>query len=166
MIIARILRQRTDAERIVYKIAIKKAYKMTEAGNEALRAGKLQTAGTDSMCGRPLDAGRLYVIAGRGDRVSQCSYAEPYAGMSLVERRGFAGGYRKGCACRLAMQFGGIGRVGGVPAPGQCLWDPWDRCESKLGACVPSRAGFNATEPPAKCHWRPSPLYNECVNEP
>lgn len=163
MIIARILRQRTDGDRITYKIAVKKAYKMNDRARDYLSDGKLHTAASDSMCGRPLTPGKLYVVAGHSATVSLCAtYAEPYTSMSLVERRGFANGYRKGCACDIRMSE----RSGSGPVPGECQWDPWDECETRLGACVPSRAGFNATARPSKCHWRSSPLYNECVNEP
>lgn len=166
VIIARILRQRNDAatQRITYKIAVKKAYKMNESASRYLSDGKLHTAASESMCGQPLHIGKLYVIAGRSAHISLCSYARPYAHMTVVERRGFAGGYRKGCACDIRMTFGGD--AGALPVPGECNWSPWDDCETALGACVPSRGGFNETVRPIKCHWRSTPLYNECVNEP
>lgn len=145
---------------------------MNDRARDLLRDGKLVTAADSSMCGQPLTLGKLYMIAGRSARVSLCSYAQPYGRMSLVERRGFAGGYRKGCECDVQMQMwsesgadDGMNGLVAASQPGQCEWDTQNRCQTRLGACVPSRGAFNATTRPA-CHWRSSEEYNMCLNEP
>lgn len=138
---------------------------MNDRAHDILSAGKLQTAVHDSMCGKPLHIGKQYMIAGRGGRISLCSYAEPYARMSIVERRGFAGGYRKGCPCDVQLVWGGAADTS-ISMPGECQWSMNDRCQTHMGACVPSRGAFNATVKPEKCHWRSSIEYNRCLNEP
>lgn len=61
----------------------------------------------DSLCGGlNLNVGKLYMIAGNSSTVTLCNYVKEYSQMSIVERRGFSGGYRKGCACQVSY-FGG-----------------------------------------------------------
>lgn len=61
------------------------------------------TASSDSMCGVTLKVGKLYLIAGNSQRINICnSYAKEYSQLTIVERRGFAGGYKKGCACQVS----------------------------------------------------------------
>lgn len=68
-----------------------------------LREGRLMTASSDSMCGVTLKVGKLYLIAGNSQRINICnSYAKEYSQLTIVERRGFAGGYKKGCACQVS----------------------------------------------------------------
>lgn len=39
------------------------------------------------------------MIAANGPRIGICNYVKEYSRMTIVEKRGFAGGYKKGCAC-------------------------------------------------------------------
>lgn len=72
---------------------------MTDKANDFLKDGRLLTPASDSMCGITLKIGKLYVIAGNNARIGLCNYVKEYSKMTLVERRGFAGGYKKGCPC-------------------------------------------------------------------
>lgn len=72
---------------------------MNDAAEKYLSEGKLRTAFDSSMCGIQLVTGKLYVIAGRSQYIGICNYVRNYSRMTIVERRGFAGGYKKGCMC-------------------------------------------------------------------
>lgn len=63
------------------------------------------TPSEDSMCGVNLTVGKLYLIAGKSSKLSICNYVKEYSKMSIVERRGFAGAYKKGCACEVSSKF-------------------------------------------------------------
>lgn len=54
----------------------------------------------------------------------------------------------------------------GCPAPtGGCDWVPWWKCEEAFGVCVPSKAK-SVNGKPSKCHWRRSPAYLGCLQDP
>lgn len=58
---------------------------------------------TDSLCGGlDLRVGKLYLIAGNSQKINICNYVKEYSQMTIVERRGFAGGYKKGCLCEVS----------------------------------------------------------------
>lgn len=75
---------------------------MTPAGHRMLRHGRIVTAASDNMCGVHLDIGRLYVIAGKAPLLNLCHYAKEYKKMSIIERTGFNGLYRKACKCEVS----------------------------------------------------------------
>lgn len=75
---------------------------MTPEGQRTLKHGRIMTSAHDSMCGVNLQLGRLYIIAGRGDQLNLCHYAKEYKKMSIIERTGFTGAYKKGCACEVS----------------------------------------------------------------
>ncbi|KAJ6640207.1 Tissue inhibitor of metalloproteinase [Pseudolycoriella hygida] len=56
VIIARVLRKsvRRENNHDVYKILVKKSYKMSKTANHSLKDGRIITASSDSMCGIPL----------------------------------------------------------------------------------------------------------------
>lgn len=71
-----------------------------------LREGRLLTPTSDGMCGGlSLKVGKLYLIAGNSQHINICNYVKEYSQMTIVERRGFAGGYKKGCACEVSYNF-------------------------------------------------------------
>lgn len=75
---------------------------MSPKAHQQLRDGRLITPTMDSMCGGlNLKVGKLYLIAGNGAKIGICNYAKEYSQMTIVERRGFAGGYKKGCPCEV-----------------------------------------------------------------
>lgn len=75
---------------------------MSPKAHQQLRDGRLITPTIDSMCGGlNLKVGKLYLIAGNGAKIGVCDYAKEYSHMTIVERRGFAGGYKKGCPCEV-----------------------------------------------------------------
>lgn len=79
---------------------------MSPKAHQKLRDGRLITPTMDSMCGGlNLKVGKLYLIAGNGVKIGICNYAKEYSQMTIVERRGFAGGYKKGCPCEVCCSY-------------------------------------------------------------
>lgn len=72
---------------------------MTHNANEFLKEGKIMTSASDSTCGINLKNGTLYLIAAKSPMIGLCNYVKEYSKMTIVEKRGFAGGYKKGCLC-------------------------------------------------------------------
>lgn len=65
-----------------------------------LREGRVFVPAMDSLCGGlSLKIGKLYLIAGNSQNINICSFVKEYSQMTIVERRGFAGAYKKGCSC-------------------------------------------------------------------
>lgn len=161
VIVAQILRKSKQKKNgaNVYKIAIKKEYKMNPTAREMLKPGKLITPAMDSMCGLQLEINQLYAIAARDVHVGLCSFVRKYSELSIVEKRGIAGIYRKGCPCQIKPCFSNNCNV----SIGACNWTPWETCESEYGTCIPTR-GLLSDGSPAKCHWRRAPLYQKCKN--
>lgn len=159
VIVAQVLRKTASKypDKDAYKIAIKKEYKMTDEARKLLSDGKLYTSSWDASCGIKLEPSKLYAIAADTEHVGLCDYIEPYAELSLVEKRGLAGVYRKGCKCRISYQQG--------KRQGSCNWLPFTpkgECERSYGSCVP----VGMVKPdgtPIKCHWRRSPRFGQCV---
>ena len=50
------------------------------------------------------EIGQLYAIAGNSQKVNLCQYVKEYSHMSITEKRGIAGAYKKGCACEVSRQ--------------------------------------------------------------
>lgn len=72
---------------------------MSNETNQLFRDGRLITPSHDSLCGISLKVGKLYLISASNSRITLCDYIKEYSKMTIVERRGFAGGYKKGCSC-------------------------------------------------------------------
>ncbi|XP_058468040.1 tissue inhibitor of metalloproteinase isoform X2 [Malaya genurostris] len=159
VIVAQVLRKsnRKHNGNIVYKIVIKKEYKISPRAKKLLKHGKLVTPPFDSMCGLQLEVNQLYAIAAQDTHVGLCNYVRKYSELTIVEKRGLAGIYRKGCSCKIKPCYTGYCNS----SFGVCNWIPSDRCESDYGSCVPMR-GHLLDDTPVKCHWRQSPLYQTC----
>ncbi|XP_005186137.1 tissue inhibitor of metalloproteinase [Musca domestica] len=155
------------AGKIVYKVEVKKSYKMTPEGQRTLKHGRIMTSAHDSMCGVNLQLGRLYIIAGRGDQLNLCHYAKEYKKMSIIERTGFTGAYKKGCACEISPCFGNR-CLDGPTKPNSCQWSPFAKCETDYSACMPTktRSPFSIGDPTIKCRWRRTVQYDECRMNP
>lgn len=143
----------------VYKIVIKKEYKMNPRAQKLLKPGKLITPAMDSMCGLQLEINQLYAIAAQDIHVGLCSFVRKYSDLTIVEKRGLAGIYRKGCPCKIKPCFSSNCNVN----IGSCNWTPWESCEADYGSCIPARGNF-LNGSPAKCHWRRTPMYQKCKN--
>lgn len=75
---------------------------MTDKANENLKHGRIFSASNDAMCGVDFKLGELYLIAASSPNVGLCNFVKPYSQLTIVEKRGFAGGYKKGCECSVS----------------------------------------------------------------
>ncbi|XP_053660944.1 tissue inhibitor of metalloproteinase [Anopheles marshallii] len=164
VIVAQVLRRTASKDRPhmdAYKIAIKKEYKMSEEARKLLRHGKLFTPSQSSLCGITLEPNKLYAIAANSEQVGLCDFVRPYSDLSIVEKRGLAGIYRKGCKCKINQCWNQKcnQRVG------SCNWTPFAPkgiCETSFGSCVPAGV-VQEDGTPIKCHWRRSPRFGQCM---
>lgn len=78
---------------------------MEEKANSFLKSGKISTATSESMCGIKLHPGKLYMIAASAPHLGLCNYVKEYSKMTIVEKRGFAGAYKKGCSCVVRSKY-------------------------------------------------------------
>uniref|UniRef100_A0A1L8EDF8 Putative secreted metalloprotease n=1 Tax=Haematobia irritans TaxID=7368 RepID=A0A1L8EDF8_HAEIR len=148
--------------KVVYKLQVKKSYKMNDEGQRTLRHGRIMSSDSESMCGVNLELGRLYVIAGRGNQLNSCQYYKEYKKMSIVERTGFTGAYKKGCSCRIRLSFGNRSSDKNLSFD-ECKWSPFSGsdCETRHSACFPS-INRSFSEPVIKCRWRKTVSYDDC----
>ncbi|XP_037946755.1 tissue inhibitor of metalloproteinase [Teleopsis dalmanni] len=166
VVVLRVLRKshRLVANSVAYKVEIKKSYKMNSAAHKMLKHGRIITPDSDAGCGINLEVGKLYVIAGRAPYLNLCSYVKEYLKMSVIERRGFSGVYRKGCKCEIKPCFGNQ-CLQQREGPDFCRWSPFAKCETDFSACMPT--SYRTPEGViAKCHWRRTPAYKECMADP
>ncbi|TMW41230.1 hypothetical protein DOY81_013689, partial [Sarcophaga bullata] len=117
-----------------------------------------------SMCGVNLELGKLYVIAGRGAQLNLCNYVKEYQKMSIIERKGFSGIYRKACSCEVKACFRN-GCLRNFESADGCKWSPFAKCETEFTVCMPAK--YNTPEGTIRqCRWRRTPLYEQCMANP
>ncbi|XP_030370217.1 tissue inhibitor of metalloproteinase [Scaptodrosophila lebanonensis] len=162
----RVLRksEKMDPGKTIYKVNIKRTYKATPEARKMLRDGRLATPNMDSSCGVKLQLGKVYIIAGRMPQLNLCSYFKEYAKMTITERHGFNGGYKKTCSCNVWPCFG-KSCLDEREADDGCKWSPHGNCERDFSACMPhirQTPSGNIT----RCRWRRTRLYKQCLNYP
>jgi metalloproteinase inhibitor 3 len=135
----------------VYKLNIKKTFKMSEAAQMYLKKSTIITSSSESTCGIHLHMNKLYAIAARGHRLSLCDFVKEYSFLTPVQKRGFAVAYKHGCDCN----FNFSSRKTSSKQSGSCVFD-LDSCEDKFGVCI------RRTNSISKCHWRPTNVYTKC----
>lgn len=74
---------------------------MSEKSERLLKFGRIMTPTSESMCGYNFTIGQLYLISGRDHNVNICNFVKEYSKMTIVEKRGVAGGYAYGCNCEV-----------------------------------------------------------------
>lgn len=153
VVLARIKKHRVNNDTIVYKIRIKKEYKMSEKAYVALKSDKIITPKYDSMCGLQLEIGKLYVISGRvlslRAYVNMCGYAAKWETISRRQRKGLRKMYDYGCTCK-------IKRCNSQHCPknvNTCNWK--SRCHEREGICL--RQANN------HCNWTRNAALSKCL---
>ncbi|XP_042309215.1 metalloproteinase inhibitor 1 [Sceloporus undulatus] len=139
---------------IRYEIKTIKVYKAPE---EMQDVHFLHTPAMESICGYEHKGlkGEEYVIAGmlEGDRVmiSACSFIQPWAQLTLAQKRGLSSDYSKGCNCTIVPC---TSMPCSVTSDNQCLWTDgimsrvWDQFQAKRLACLPW------PRKPGLCTWQ------------
>lgn len=143
-------------------ICFQSPHQMSNKARKELSRGRLFSAKHDSMCGVDLKVGVPYIIMGNSARINSCNFVKEYSQATIVERRGIGGAYKKGCACDVmpCWREGACEQV-----EGECLWNPWNECQTEFGSCIPSRGIYNAEGRPTKCRWRKSSPFLNCVKK-
>uniref|UniRef100_A0A6B2EFJ2 Putative metalloproteinase inhibitor 3 n=1 Tax=Phlebotomus kandelakii TaxID=1109342 RepID=A0A6B2EFJ2_9DIPT len=164
-IIARVLGRyiRYTNRQVVYKLQIWRVYKMNGKEPHELKMRRIITSSMDdSMCGVNLKPGRTYAIAARSSHITICDFYKEYKKLTVVERRGMASSYNKGCACNIKPCF----TNDCPPMEGTCNWSFMSACDTDYGVCIPSRGTLTPDGNPTKCHWKRSSPYMRCIMAP
>ncbi|XP_055689551.1 tissue inhibitor of metalloproteinase [Lutzomyia longipalpis] len=163
-IIARVLGRyvRPVNRQIVYKLQILKIYKMKDSEPHPLKIRRIVTSSQDSTCMVDLKPGRTYAIAARSTHITLCDFVQEYKKLTVVERRGIASTYSKGCECDIKPCF----TNDCPPMEGTCNWSYMSPCETNYGVCTPSRGKLTPDGKPTKCHWKRSSPYMSCIMMP
>ncbi|XP_023029098.2 tissue inhibitor of metalloproteinase [Leptinotarsa decemlineata] len=157
VILARVKRERIFNQTFskVYKVRVRKEFKVSEKGVLALKSGRLNTPMYDSMCGVQLELGKLYVISGRifslRAHVNMCGMIMPWESLTRRQRKGLRLLYGHGCSC-------GIQHC----VPGRrchhqrdsCNWR--SHCEEKEGICL---------RQPKACVWARTQALSKCTKD-
>ena len=70
-----------------------------------MKPARILTAPDDAMCGISFKVGQLYALIGNSEHIGLCNYVKEYPRLSIVEKRGIAGAYRKGCGCQVCIDY-------------------------------------------------------------
>ncbi|KAL3269078.1 hypothetical protein HHI36_008161 [Cryptolaemus montrouzieri] len=153
VILARIKRQRVVNDTLVYKIRIRKGYKISEKAYVALKSGRIVTSKYESSCGLQLEIGKLYAITGRvlslKAHVNMCGYAEKWENITKRQRKGLRKMYRYGCTCK-------IKRCRAKHCPknaNACNWT--SGCQTQEGICL-RQSNDN-------CNWTKNSALKKCL---
>ncbi|XP_055699688.1 tissue inhibitor of metalloproteinase [Phlebotomus papatasi] len=164
-IIARVLGRyiRYANKQVVYKLQVWKTYKAKDREPQDLKVRRIVTSSmSDSSCGVNLKPGKTYAIAARRSHINICDFVKEYKKLTVVERRGIAMAYKKGCSCEIQPCF----TNNCPPMEGTCNWSFMSPCETNYGVCIPSRGTFTPDGKPTKCHWKRSSPYMSCIMAP
>lgn len=97
------MREFTTPDKRIYKVRIRKEFKMSEKAQVALKSGKLTTNLDEAMCGATLTPGKTYVLAGRiislRAHISLCNLQEVWRDLTPRQKKGFNKMYHHGCLC-------------------------------------------------------------------
>ena len=102
--VKRIVHDRSEWSR-AYKVRIKKEFKVTESGRQALSYGRILTPSHDASCGIRLKPGRRYLLTGniRSGKpwINLCNFVHDWDRMTPIQRKGFRRLYQRGCDCKV-----------------------------------------------------------------
>ncbi|XP_063216914.1 metalloproteinase inhibitor 3 [Bacillus rossius redtenbacheri] len=172
VIVARVKKVFMSDHTKIYKVKVKKEFKMQEKARAALKAGKLATAAGSSMCGLDLKRDETYLVTGRvvagQARVSLCGYTRPWKELTARQRKGFRLLYRQGCSCQIvhcpwwrdcsnATLSGDSGALGDA-----CRWETSMLSDHTLPDCQEQHAVCLRTASGA-CAWAADKHYKGCM---
>lgn len=143
-----------DSYSTVYKLKIRKAYKLSPKAKVALESGRLLTAAEDSMCGVQLKLHQTYLITGSihnlQAHVNLCNFFQPWKQITPRQRKGFRLLYQRGCSCKIQ---------NGPPTlrrPPHVCYSASRNCLSDFGICLMKRSG--------RCDWARSQVLTQCLS--
>ncbi|KAJ8920166.1 hypothetical protein NQ315_011827 [Exocentrus adspersus] len=157
VILARVKRERIHADSRIYKVRVRREYKISEKGTLALKSGRLITAVWDSMCGTRLQPGKLYVLSGRifslKAYINLCNMAVEWDTLTRRQRKGLKLMYKHGCSCQIKRCLATEQRC--PRHVDSCNWG--NDCETKEGICM--RQANNS------CMWTRNRALAKCTKE-
>ncbi|XP_077290644.1 tissue inhibitor of metalloproteases [Arctopsyche grandis] len=151
-----------DQNDMIYKLKIRKEFKMSEKAKVALKAGMVRSAVHESVCGVELDRNQTYLLTGRivslQAQISLCGYVKPWKSVTPRQRKGFRMLYKQGCPCRI-QQCMNPTYCKMLKAKHACKWlNPFQsKCHHDHGICLINKEGV--------CHWAKARRLTECLKE-
>ncbi|KDR22300.1 tissue inhibitor of metalloproteases isoform X2 [Zootermopsis nevadensis] len=169
VIVARVKKVFThDGMSRVYKVKIKREFKMSEKASVVLKAGRLVTGGSSSTCGVQLEPEVTYLITGKvlagQAHVNLCNYITNWNDLTVRQKKGFRLLYRQGCLCEI------IDCPWWKQCPRDrleadaCLWESSVFSDASLPDCQ-SKHGICMKTPSGNCGWSTDKKYRECMKE-
>ncbi|CAH1155916.1 unnamed protein product [Phaedon cochleariae] len=156
VILARVKREKVLSDSKVYKVRVKKEYKVSEKGLLALKSGRLISAADESMCGVKLQLGKLYVLSGRihslKAHINLCGMITEWESLTRRQRKGLKLLYRHGCSCDIKRCP--LGRRC-YRQRDSCNWR--NDCEIKEGVCL--------RQSNKSCMWTRTKALTQCTRE-
>ncbi|XP_050499663.1 tissue inhibitor of metalloproteinase [Diabrotica virgifera virgifera] len=156
VILARVKRERILGDTKVYKVRVRKEYKVSDKGVLALKSGRLLTPKYGAMCGVDLEVGKLYVISGNivtlKAQINMCGMRTEWNQLTRRQRKGLRVLYRHGCTCKIRRCS--LGKRC-YRQRDSCTWR--NSCETKEGICL--------RQPNKSCMWARTRLLTTCSRE-
>ncbi|KAH1009721.1 hypothetical protein HUJ04_002035 [Dendroctonus ponderosae] len=140
---------------IVYKVRVRKEFKISEKGLVALKSGKIHTSIYGSMCGVQLTIGKLYVLSGTINSlrayVNACNMIEEWKHLTKRQRKGLKLMYKHGCSCKVKNCL--YHRCNNsFKQRDSCVWN--STCETLDGICLRQANG--------SCMWNKNKMLTAC----
>lgn len=155
-----------DAMSRVYKVNIKKEFKMTQKARILLKERRLVTAGSSSMCGVDVRLEETYLMTGRvvsGQAyINLCNYITPWAQLSVRQKKGFRLLYRQGCSCEVIDCPWWRQCSKDKIVSDACLWETSLNSDSSLPDCQANH-GICMKTPSGNCGWSTDKNYRQCM---
>ncbi|XP_023727708.1 tissue inhibitor of metalloproteinase isoform X1 [Cryptotermes secundus] len=150
----------------VYKVKIKREFKMSEKASVLLKSGRLVTAGTSSMCGVDLRPEETYLITGKvvagQASINLCNYITPWTDLTVRQKKGFRLLYRQGCLCEITDCPWWRRCPKESLMAESCLWETSINSDSSLPDCQANH-GICMKTPSGNCGWSTDKKYRECM---
>nr|CAH7718833.1 unnamed protein product [Callosobruchus chinensis] len=154
VVLARVKRERVFNDTRMFKVRVRREYKVSEKGIIALKSGRVLTPESDGFCGVKMEIGKLYIISGRIEslkaRINQCaSWIQKWELTSRRQRKGLKLLYRNGCSCDVKY-------CSKKKCPRQldsCVANWASRCEEREGICL---------RQPKGCMWMKTRALAQC----
>ncbi|CAG9770559.1 unnamed protein product [Ceutorhynchus assimilis] len=145
---------------LVYKVRIKKEFKISEKGQVALKSGRIHTPIDSAMCGVNMKVGTLYVISGRIESLRahtmMCDMIKEWKNLTRRQRKGLRQMYKRGCSyctVKRCLGWGAEKCDKGSKLKDFCKWN--SNCQTNDGICLRQANG--------SCNWNKNRQLNNCL---
>ncbi|KAL1495078.1 hypothetical protein ABEB36_010553 [Hypothenemus hampei] len=160
VILARVKKEQTLESSMskVYKVRVRKEFKISLKGLVALKSGKIHTPLDDSMCGSNLEIGKLYVISGGIHSLrahfNQCNMIMEWNNVTRRQRKGLKLLYNRTCNdCKIKNCY--FHWCNNARESDACIWR--NHCQTENGICMRQNNG--------SCMWNKNKQLRGCQAE-